>query len=128
MPNSQFFFTGSCILSGLFALAGLWPLLSVSFLVMLVGIWRADCEQITEMAPATLAMLVPHDDMALQPLDRFYGIDLLFYESGCPVYRLLREGARFWELAGHDGEVDREPEMIRIFPGLLYRPHQPHGG
>lgn len=122
MPNSLFFFTGSCVLSVLFALGECWPLLSVSFLVMWCGLWRADCEQIRDMAPDTLAMLVAHDDMALQSLDRFHGSELLFYESGCPVYRLLRDGVQVWELAGHDGEVDREPDMIRVFPGLLYRP------
>lgn len=125
MPNSQFFFVGASVLSLMFAADGAWPLLGFSLLVMFTGIWRADQEQLADMTPSTLAMFLARQELPLLPLERFRGQELLRYESGCPVYRILRAGDMEWELAGRDGEVEREHGMIRVFPGLLYRPRRP---
>ncbi|MFC3532565.1 hypothetical protein ACFOLG_10270 [Vogesella facilis] len=126
MPNSQFFFTGASVLSLIFALDGAWPMLAFSLLVMFTGIWRADREQINELAPSTLAMFISRQELPLLPLERFRGQELLRYEAGYPVYRVLRAGDGEWELAGHDGEISSERDMIRVVPGLLYRRRSNH--
>lgn len=120
MLNSQFLLTGSSVLAVVFALGGAWPLLSISFLVMLWGIWRADCEQIAELTPNTLAMFVENRVPVLLP-EQFEGRELLWYQAGTPVYRVLIAPDAIWELAGKEGETAAEPDMIRVFPGMLYR-------
>lgn len=119
--NSQFFLTGSSVLTVVFAIGGAWPLLALSFLVMMIGIWLAEREQIAAQAPDTLAMFV-QDDRPLLPLDYFQGKQLLWYQAGTPVYRLLQTHDTTWELVGNEGEVPFEHGMIRVVPGLLYRP------
>lgn len=118
--KSHFLFTGGSVLAVVFAIGGAWPLLSVSFLVMMAAIWLADREQIAELAPSTLAMFV-QEDRPLLSLDHFRGHHLLWYQAGTPVYRILRARDSSWELVGKEGEVPLERGMIRVFPGLLYR-------
>lgn len=118
--NSQFFLSGSSVLTVVFAMGGAWPLLALSFLVMMVGIWLADREQIAAQAPDTLAMFV-QDERPLLPLDYFQGEQLLWYQAGTPVYRILQAQDTTWELVGNEGEVPFENGMIRVVPGLLYR-------
>lgn len=118
--KSHFLFTGGSVLAVVFAIGGAWPLLSVSFLVMMAAIWLADREQIAELAPSTLAMFV-QEDRPLLSLDYFHGHHLLWYQAGTPVYRILRARDSSWELVGKEGEVPLERGMIRVFPGLLYR-------
>lgn len=122
--KSHFLFTGGSVLAVVFAIGGAWPLLSVSFLVMMAAIWLADREQIAELAPATLAMFVQEDRPPL-PLDYFHGSQLLWYQAGTPVYRILQARDSTWELVGKEGEVPLERGMIRVFPGLLYRRQAP---
>jgi len=123
MLNSQFLLTGSSVLTVVFALGGAWPLLAVSFLIMLWGIWRADCEQIAELAPSTLAMFIENQRPLWLP-EQFEGRELLRYQAGTPVYRVLISHDTIWELAGQEGDIPLEPGMIRVFPGLLYRSGQ----
>lgn len=104
----------------MFAIGGAWLLLVLSFLVMMIGIWLADREQIAAQAPDTLAMFV-QDERPLLPLDYFQGQQLLWYQAGTPVYRVLRAHDTTWELVGSEGEVPFENGMIRVVPGLLYR-------
>lgn len=118
--KSHFLFTGGSVLAVVFAIGGAWPLLSISFLVMMAGIWMADREQIAELAPSTLAMFV-QEDRPLLSLDHFRGRHLLWYQAGTPVYRILQARDTTWELVGKEGEVPLERGMIRVFPGLLYR-------
>lgn len=118
--NSQFFLTGSSVLTVVFAIGGAWPLLALSFLVMMIGIWLAEREQIAAQAPDTLAMFV-QEERPLLPLDYFKGQQLLWYQAGTPVYRFLQAHDTTWELVGSEGEVPFENGMIRVVPGLLYR-------
>jgi hypothetical protein len=118
--KSTFLLTGGSILAAIFAIGGAWPLLLLSFLIMLAGIWQADREQITELDPETLAMFV-QEDRPLLPLDPFRGQQLLWYQAGTPVYRILQARDSQWELVGKEGEVAQEKGMIRVVPGLLYR-------
>ena len=121
MPNSQFFFVGASVLSLMFAADGAWPLLGFSLLVMFTGIWRADQEQLADMTPSTLAMFLARQELPLLPLERFRGQELLRYESGCPVYRVLRAGGYEWELVEEPPSMEPGGDYIRVYPGLLYR-------
>ena len=121
MPNSQFFFVGASVLSVMFSLDQAWPMLSFSLLVMFTGLWRADLEQIAEMAPSTLAMFLVRTELPLLPPERFRGQELLRYEAGCPVYRVLRAGGLEWELVEETSCPALNSEYIRVYPGLLYR-------
>ncbi|SCK10515.1 hypothetical protein [Vogesella sp. LIG4] len=121
MPNSQFFFVGASVLSVMFSLDQAWPMLSFSLLVMFTGLWRADLEQIADMAPSTLALFLARTELPLLPLERFKGHDLLYYQAGYPVYRVLRAGGHEWELVKEPPRLELGGDYIRVYPGLLYR-------
>lgn len=125
MPNSQFFFVGASVLSVMFTLDQAWPMLPFSLLVMFTGIWRADLEQIAEMAPSTLAMFLARTELPLLSPERFRGQELLRYEAGCPVYRVLRAGGYEWELVEEPPCMELGSDYIRVYPGLLYRCRKP---
>ncbi|MFD2447259.1 hypothetical protein ACFSQE_01485 [Vogesella fluminis] len=51
MFDSRFYFTGATILAVLSTLAAAWTLLMFSVLLIFVGLWQADREQIRELSP-----------------------------------------------------------------------------
>lgn len=121
MFDSRFYFTGASVLTLLFSLAGAWTLLLLSIMVMFIGIWQADMEQIRELEPTTAAMFVMQQDSPLLSLDGFVGEQLLFYQEGLPVYRDLFDGHHHWRLQDSDSKAGRDELIIRVVPGLSYR-------
>ena len=121
MPDSRFFFVGSSVLSVVFASLGAWVLLALPLLVMFIGIWRADMEQISELDNSTLAMFVAESKLPLLPLDGFIGHHLLFYQDGLPVYHDLFDGNAYWQWLEQDSNIAAGTEIIRVVPGNRYR-------
>ncbi|MEO2216842.1 hypothetical protein ABGV49_07250 [Chromobacterium vaccinii] len=72
------------------------------------------------MTPHAAAMLLPASQRPLLPLDAFRGQDLMFYQTGSPVYRTLVARNTRWQLLGEQGKVAEEPGCIRVYPGYLY--------
>lgn len=121
MFDSRFYFTGATILAVLSTLAAAWTLLMFSVLLIFVGLWQADREQIRELAPSTAVMFVMQDDSSPRPLDDFIGHHLMFYQDGIPVYRDLFDGDHYWQLLDADSKAQSGDDIIRVFPGVSYR-------
>lgn len=121
MFDSRFYFTGATILAVLSTLATAWTLLMFSVLLIFVGLWQADREQIRELSPSTAVMFVMQDDSSPRSLDDFIGHHLMFYQDGIPVYRDLFDGDHYWQLLEADSKAQSGDDIIRVFPGVSYR-------
>jgi hypothetical protein len=120
--HSSFFFTGATTLTLFGLLSGHWLMLPLAFLLAFCGMVAADREQLADMDVQTAAMLlVLPSQHPLLPLDHFHGNELLFYQAGSPVYRILQANGASWELVGEYGKVEDVSGCIRVYPGYLYR-------
>ncbi|WP_287880383.1 hypothetical protein [Aquitalea sp.] len=120
--HSSFFFTGATVLTLFGLLSGHWLMLPIAFLIAFCGMVVADREQLADMDARTAAMLlVLPSQHPLLPLDHFHGDELMFYQAGSPVYRVLQANGASWELVGEYGKVEDDSGCIRVYPGYLYR-------
>ncbi len=120
--DSRFFFTGSTTLGLMFLLDGDWLLLPLCIVLMFVAAFVEESQQVRALSPDTLDMLLEGDAPPLLPLECFEGQQLMFYQAGCPVYRyLLSEQGRWCYVAMDDAQKPWPVEMIRVYPGVVYR-------
>ncbi|MGL6071393.1 MAG: hypothetical protein ACRC1E_09095 [Craterilacuibacter sp.] len=121
--DSRFFFIGSAVLTLIFFLSGDWVMLVIPFFISLAGIYCAEQEQINTLDSMTLTMLASVSTHDMLSCEQFVGLDLLFYQAGCPVYRELLAGEVHWVLVGPMSDMNAMAlsGSIHVFPGFVYR-------